>query len=151
MRHKSPSAGFTLIELMIVVGIVGILAAIAYPSYTRFVRQTNRTDATKTMQLTAQSLQRCYSQNFTYFGCTVSGNPVPNPVIDQSTMQSPNGWYTITFNMPDPWDYSLVATQAAAPQTADSQCNSFTLFSSGQQAAQDGNANNTTQTCWGSN
>ena len=81
----------------------------------------------------------------------MSGNPVPNPVIDQSTMQSPNGWYTITFNMPDPWDYSLVATQAAAPQTADSQCNSFTLFSSGQQAAQDGNANNSTQTCWGSN
>ena len=35
-------AGFTLIELMIVVAIIAILAAIAYPSYTSYITRTHR-------------------------------------------------------------------------------------------------------------
>ena len=147
VRHRGRrESGMTLMELMVVVAIVGILAAIAYPSYTQFVRQTNRTDATKTMQLAAQSLERCYSASFTYLNCNVNGKIV----VDQATMPSPNAWYTITFNIPDAQDYSLVATPVTPPQTGDSQCNQFTLLSSGKQTAQDTSANDTTQTCWGS-
>lgn len=145
-----PEAGVTLMELMIVVVIVGILAAIAYPSYTQFVMQTNRTDATKTMQLAAQSMERCYSVNFTYLpvgGCPVNGNPV----ADTSTINTPNGYYTITFAIPDPQDYTMTAVAIAAPQTGDNQCAQFTLSSTGQVAAQDTGAANTTQSCWGSN
>jgi type IV pilus assembly protein PilE len=145
-----PEAGVTLMELMIVVVIVGILAAIAYPSYTRFVMQTNRTDATKTMQLFAQSMERCYSVNFTYLPatpCSVNGNPV----VDTTPLNTPNGFYTITFAIPDAQDYRLTAVAIKAPQTADNQCAQFTLLSSGQVKAQDINAVDQTRTCWGSN
>ena len=143
-------AGVTLLELMVVVTIVGILASIAYPAYQQFTRQTNRTDATKTMQLAAQSMERCYSVNFTYapvVPCSVNGTPVS----DGSTIGTPNGFYTITFAIPDAQDYTMTAVATAAPQTSDTPCAQFTLSSSGQQAAQDSNSNPNTKLCWGSN
>ena len=150
-RRGRREAGMTLIELLTVVAIVGILAAIAYPSYKQFVMQTNRTDATKSMQLAAQSLERCYSANFTYAppgGCNVSGVPMN---LGANTMQTPNNYYTITLTIVDPQDYTITAAANPGPQAADSQCNSFSLASSGQQAAQDASNNDNTKLCWGSN
>jgi type IV pilus assembly protein PilE len=137
----------TLIELLTVVAIVAILASIAFPSYSRFTQQTNRTDATKTLQLAAQSLERCYSRTFKYTACNVNGTVVNNG----STMQTPNLFYNITFAIPDNQDYTLTAVPIAAPQTKDTQCVQFTLSSTGAQAAQDNTASNTTKACWGSN
>ena len=147
MRYAKHASGMTLIELMVVVAIVAILASIAFPAYSSFTRQANRTDATRTMQMAAQSLERCYSRRFTYLACNVNGTVMNNA----STMQTPNLFYTITFTIPDAQDYTLTAVPAAAPQTGDSQCVQFTLSSTGAQAAQDHSAANTTKTCWGSN
>ena len=74
---------------------------------------------------------------------------VNNIVAGNTT--SPNGYYTITVAIADAQDYTITATPRAAPQTGDSRCKVFTLSSTGQQAAQDAAANNTTQLCWGSN
>ncbi|MFH1812278.1 MAG: prepilin-type N-terminal cleavage/methylation domain-containing protein [Pseudomonadota bacterium] len=45
MRVQKPSAGFTLIEVMIVVAIVGVLASIAIPNYKGFICKTKQTEA----------------------------------------------------------------------------------------------------------
>lgn len=60
------SAGFTLIELMIVVAIIGILAAIAFPSYTSYIKRANRAEARTQLLQAAQWMQRFYSANDSY-------------------------------------------------------------------------------------
>lgn len=50
--------GFTLIELMIVVGIVAILASIALPSYNRYVLKSRRAEAMTSLQDLRLQLER---------------------------------------------------------------------------------------------
>lgn len=65
-------AGFTLIELMIVVVIVAILAAIAYPSYTRYVQRTNESAAQGQIMELASALEAHRAKNFSYAGANIS-------------------------------------------------------------------------------
>jgi type IV pilus assembly protein PilE len=142
MRRTKPSAGFTLIELMVVTGIVALLAAIAYPSYRQFVLKSNRTDATRALQMDSQILQRCYSEFFAYnnANCGLQNNTNAN---------SSNAFYNINAQT-TAQTYTLTATPVGS-QLADTQCAQFQLLSSGQQTAKDSANNNTTPTCWGSN
>ena len=83
--------GFSLVELVVAMGIVGILAAIAIPAYTSYTRTANRTDATRTMTIDAQALERCYSQAFTYVGCVTA---------PAGASTSAQGFYTVTIAVP---------------------------------------------------
>jgi type IV pilus assembly protein PilE len=126
------TAGFTLIEVMIVVAIVAILAAIAYPSYLDSVRKSNRADAKASLNNVAQQMQRCYTLNNTFNKCAVLGNST-----------SAEGYYSIEVKTTNAGaGYTAVATATKAPQKGDSTCVKFTLDNLGRRTSTN------TGKCW---
>ncbi len=75
LRTHRPQAGFTLIEVMIVVAIIGILAAVAYPSYRDYIIRGSLTDATNGLSSVRAQMERHFLDNRTY--ATANGFTTP--------------------------------------------------------------------------
>lgn len=100
------AAGFTLIELMIVVVIVAILAAIGYPAYTDQVRQGRRGEMQGQMMGLATALESYKARKFSYTGASVA---------TLAPSLAANKHYTVTLDIPaDGRSYTVLAKPKAA-------------------------------------
>lgn len=79
MKHKASKKGFTLIELMIVIGIVAILVALALPSYTQYIRKANRGEAQQLLMNWANNQEIWRANNPEY----ADENDIPVPSHDK--------------------------------------------------------------------
>ena len=150
---KRGAAGFTLIELMIVVVVVAILGAVAYPSYQDHVRKAKRAEAKTALLKAAQVLERNYSNSSTYVtdlgplfgraaGATVYSGE--NPADDKSP-------YTITVAAETagcPIKACFLLTAAPNAPYTDPVCGSFTLTSTGTRASTGGTGSATATCKW---
>ncbi|ABM62586.1 type IV pilin protein [Halorhodospira halophila] len=127
-------AGFSLVELMIVLAILAILVAIAYPFYGQYKVQADRSDATATLLDTWMALERCFIQEMSYQACT-----------DEVPELSERGLYELEIET-DADGFRLTATPApGSPQEADEACTEFTLDHRGERGSAPGAA----EVCWG--
>ncbi|HEY0196956.1 MAG TPA: type IV pilin protein [Rhodanobacter sp.] len=133
------AAGFTLLELLVVVTIIAILSAIAIPSYRQYVLRGHRTDATRALQDLAAREENFYFANNAYSKLTT----------DLGSSASVAGRY-FSINIPSAssTDYTLRAT-AIDPQTQDTMCRVFTLDRAGNSLSTDAGGADTSTTCWG--
>lgn len=116
-RRCRSSHGFTLIEIMVVVGIVAILSAIAYPSYRDYIVRGRLVDATNGLATMRADMERHFQDNRDYrtVGAIVS------PCLRNGGTQA--GDFLITCSAgPTLTTYTLAATGGAA-----SMVNGFVL------------------------
>ncbi|HET7331727.1 type IV pilin protein [Dyella sp.] len=72
------AAGFTLIELMIVVAIIAILAAIAVPIYSDYITRGKLTEAQNNLSALRVQMEQYFQDNRTYVdGAGNCGTPMP--------------------------------------------------------------------------
>lgn len=126
----SRNKGFTLIELMIAMAILAIIAAIAYPAYTKSALKGRRGDAKAILTQESQALERCYTQYGTYNNAACTAY---SAVTGGASMNSANGYYTVTGTVTGT-SYTLTAAAVSTgPQNSDTGCTSMTLDNTGAQ------------------
>ncbi len=114
-------AGFTLIELMIVVAILGILAAIAIPQFTAYIARSKAVEATTNLNSMFKGAASYYSDSHKISGtgvdavfgshCTVAsaaGSVVPG--VDKKTWTTGDTWEALDFRVPDLVYYNYTIT-----------------------------------------
>ncbi len=144
MRGSARHGGFSLIELMITVGIAAILATIAAAVYTSEVQKSRRTDARTALLDLAGREEKLYSVSNAYsavasdLGYAAAG--VPWPVTIGS------GYYNVSVVAPAGASTYTITATAIGLQANDTQCVKLTLDQLGTQSST-GTA--TPATCWG--
>lgn len=76
MMKKQAQAGFTLIELMIVVAIIGILAAVALPAYQTYTKKAKFTEVVLGTSAIKTAVEICAQDLGTATGCTDASNGI---------------------------------------------------------------------------
>lgn len=125
--HYRKQAGFTLIELMIVVVIIAVLAGIAYPSYRNYTQKARRTDGKDALLLVAARQEQFYSRCLRY-ASTLTGNfgddcndPIGNPGLGMRTT-SKEDHYTMDLLSVSATYFLARATATSTLQSSDTKC-----------------------------
>ena len=164
-KHLKPArsflrqAGFSIVELMIVVAIIGLLAGIGIPSYRDHVTKGKRAEGKAALVAAASRLERYYTQNNCY-PSPACGNPV---ATDSATALARAGIDGFSGDAADQtkaaYNISLtftpqVFTITAVPRTpfTDARCGNLTLNNTGRKWTQsNGSADdppNRVDGCW---
>ncbi|MGZ8252497.1 MAG: type IV pilin protein [Methylophilaceae bacterium] len=135
MQNQYKHAGFTLIELMIVVAIIGILASIAVPSYQEYVQRGKVAEATSTLAALRVRMEQHFQDFRTYQD--VGANVAPCAPINGAK------YFTYTCTAQTATTYII---QAAGISSQGMSNFNFTID---QNNARTSNFNGTTgATCW---
>ena len=145
MRFETISAGFTLIELMIVVAIIGVLTLIALPSYESYLIRTHRAEGRKELMTLAAAQERFFT-NCNTFAPTIAGAQSDCSGLGRgsSTPLTENGYYQISLAT-TATGYTLTATPQGH-QAKDADCATITLTDTG---AKGFTGSGTAKQCWG--
>lgn len=129
-------AGFTLIEMMIVVVVLALLAAVALPSFLDSLRKSRRAEAFTALSAVQQAQERWRSNNPSY-SSNLTASPTatpPNPRGLGLPATTPGGLYTVALSGTSATDYTVSAVAVAGTsQAADTACSTLAVRVTGAQ------------------
>jgi prepilin-type N-terminal cleavage/methylation domain-containing protein len=147
------TAGFTLIELMIVVAIIGVLATVAIPSFMKYIRRSKTTEATMNVRHMYDGAVSYYEAEHASASGAILAKQFPDalttPTPSLGTCCSSTGqkcaprasywtnatWQALNFSMDDPHYYSYsfpssgTGTRAQFDSTANGDLNCDRVYS----------------------
>lgn len=145
---KRAVIGFTLIEMLVVVGMIAALAAIAAPAYSKYVQRSRRIEGQALVNTIAQRQERFFSTYNRYAtsltGAGINGlGMLPNC---GAAIGSENCFYTAALVVPaDRATYTVtVQARTGTPQATD-KCGTLSLTSTG---AKSYGGDQTNGKCW---
>ncbi|PIE72584.1 MAG: peptidase [Deltaproteobacteria bacterium] len=103
--YNTEEQGFTLIEIMIAVGILALLAAVAIPSYQSYVQKQRVGGAAAAAASWKGAVEECIQDTGNASGCTGGFNGIPSNILFTATNKPPqvyalttgsNGVITVT-------------------------------------------------------
>ncbi|TCZ88659.1 type IV pilin protein [Lysobacter sp. N42] len=123
MKTAARTAGFTLIELMIVVAIIAIIASIAYPAYQEHILRTRRTTASGCVLGMAQFMERYHTTNMSYAGAEIDPS-------DHACIAEMDDFYDFSLSGVDAAGFTITAAPKGA-QLKDTKCGSLSIDQTG--------------------
>ncbi|MDE2154953.1 MAG: type IV pilin protein [Xanthomonadaceae bacterium] len=139
------SAGFTLIELMVVVAIIAVLTAIAYPAYTSYLIKTRRTAAEGCLSEYANYMERYYTTNLRYDQDATTAVANTLPAIDCASPQQTGGNYSYDLPALSATAYVVEATPSGTQLAKDTLCGTLKLDQKGMRTV---GGSGTVDQCW---
>lgn len=126
LRERSHVAGFTMVELMVVVMIVAVLALIALPNYLNSVTKSNRRAAAGCTIEAAQFMERFYTTNLRYDQSRAGAAPVlPQVTCSNSPL------YSFALRDLTTTTYTIAATPQGAQASRDTSCGELSINQAG--------------------
>lgn len=127
--QQARQAGFTLIELMIVVAVVAILAAIALPSYQEYIKRSNRAEARAELLRAEGWLERFNAENNRYADNAANTANSAFGGVFTTVPASGTARYTIALSAVTASSYTITATPTGS-MNGDA-CGTYTKTNSG--------------------
>ncbi len=139
--HAARAAGFTLIELMVVIVILGVLAGLVVPRITEKPEEARRVKAELQIQEISSALKEFKIDNG-FYPSTEQGLQalVEKPVVGKTPRSYPSGGYMDKIPK-DPWDNNYV-------YISPGEHGDFDLISYGADGEEGGKGNNRDITSW---
>jgi len=142
VRADRGQAGFTLIEILIVVAILGILVSIALPAYNASVLRSGRAEAKGELLQVAADQERFFSSFNTYID---DATPLNTPTVADRDRTTQNGLYVISVGPGGTGiGSSFIATATPQGDQAADECTTLTLSNTGLRGATGATADE----CW---